>query len=545
MLSNHQLVSLKWIGSLVLAGAVLGACHKKTEVPVPVQKPAGQIIPKSVAVDSASIPDTVSVSGIADSLPETVKVKERMGFASMPKSPALLGLPFEYKPVLAKATLSGKAKYSIRLVKGPDSMALVSGLVKWTPKAPGSFEVILEAVPVGGDSGKTDKSFQQVFTLKVSKVFTLSLKPLPPQINKGDSIVFDLGNSQYPAWAASEIKTRFDFEGDGKWDTEWLSIASNLIVKKAYDRPGKYSPKLEANYKNLESQSVTSEFSVISAVYPALKMSPDTVEPGGRLTVDVSRSKGDGRLSFYLDLEGDGKVDWSDSNSTKTILKAPRSGIYQSVLTVRNSMGQTGQVTSTLIVNAKPALEMKVRNTKINMATELEVRAQASDADDALLRTRINFSGDSTGWIIRTSPADSIINPQNWLLRFKHVYGKVGKYKVSLCAASIDNREACRQVAVEVFNAAPICILGEDVHASLGIPLEIDGQGKDPDGKIVKWEWDLDGDGKYDLTSAKDGKFKYTFAKLGVFKLVLRITTEDGMQTTCIRTVEVKKKWKS
>jgi PKD repeat protein len=78
----------------------------------------------------------------------------------------------------------------------------------------------------------------------------------------------------------------------------------------------------------------------------------------------------------------------------------------------------------------------------------------------------------------------------------------------------------------------------------VGKPLKIDGSGADPDGSIVRWEWDLDGDGKFDLVSSADGGFQYTFSKEGVFALVLKVTSADGVTATGSRKVEVRKKWK-
>jgi hypothetical protein len=114
-----------------------------------------------------------------------------------------------------------------------------------------------------------------------------------------------------------------------------------------------------------------------------------------------------------------------------------------------------------------------------------------------------------------------------------------------VCIASRDGRETCRKIPIEIFNAPPICKPGPDLHATLGVPISIEGSGTDPDGKIVKWEWDLNGDGKFDLASETSGKFQYTFAKLGTFPMVLRVTSEDGKQATASRKVEVRKKWKA
>ncbi|MEO6097469.1 MAG: PKD domain-containing protein, partial [Fibrobacteria bacterium] len=272
--------------------------------------------------------------------------------------------------------------------------------------------------------------------------------------------------------------------------------------------------------------------------------SPDTVEPGGAVAIDASASMGDGALAYSLDLNGDGKPDWIDSTTAKASLKAPGSGVYTAILSVRNSMGQEGKATATLRVNARPRLELRVKNPKENMAAMVEFKARAKDADDSLSLVRFNFTGEASAWETRVGPADSVASPGEWWLRFKHAYGKPGNHTAVFCVSSRDGREACQKAKVEVFNAPPVCLPGADLKATLGKPLEIDGGGADPDGKIVKWEWDLDGDGKFDLVSAADGKFQYTFSKVGIFPLTLRVTSADGVTAQGARKVEVRKKWK-
>ena len=147
-------------------------------------------------------------------------------------------------------------------------------------------------------------------------------------------------------------------------------------------------------------------------------------------------------------------------------------------------------------------------------------------------------------WQIRTAAPDSQAGPGEWWLRFKHAYGKPGIHIAGFCATSSDGREACQQARVEIFNAPPVCSPGPDLKATLGKPLRIEGSGADPDGSIVKWEWDLDGDGKFDLVSSADSGFQYTFSKEGVFALVLKVTSADGITATGSRKVEVRKKWK-
>lgn len=517
---------------LILFAIFFNSCHKKDSQPVP----------KAVVVENPQSLDSVegnadysamdSNSALSQGQDSNSEPIQKLRIVSQPSTKLVLGQLFQYR-----VKNSASAKMRVNIVSGPDSLKVVQETLTWIPTKTGSFPIQLN---MEVDSNSGPKILNQNFVITVSKTFSLSMQPIPEQVNKGDSVLFDFRGSAFPAWALNDLKLKIDFEGDGKWDLENAPLAQNISLKKCYTIPGHYKPKVEVSFRDLQSENIEGSLAVISAVTAVLKMSPDTLEPGATLNIDASASKGDGKLVYSLDLTGDGKVDWADSLTGKTTLVAPSSGVYPATLTVKNSMGQEGKITTPLRVNAKIKLEMKIKNPKANMAEEVEVRAHVKDADDSLLRVRINYTGDTSGWQIRTTKADSVISNREWLLRFKHNYGKVGKYPITLCALSVDQREVCQKSMVEIFNAPPVCKPGADFKATVGIPMDVEGDGIDPDGKIVKWEWDLDHDGKYDLNSNKNGKFKYTFSKPGTFELVLRVTTEDGMNATGSRKVEVR-----
>jgi hypothetical protein len=428
----------------------------------------------------------------------------------------------------------------LTLVKGPEGMALKGNTVHWLPGKPGESGFTLEARWL--EAGRDDSStLRQSFTLTVDPVLALAMKPLPPQADKGDTVQFDLRGSSYPDWAAGSVTVRFDYEGDGTWDTPALPLADNLIHFKAYAAVGRFSPKAEARYGEYETRTVSGEITVVGAVDAVLRIRPDTCEPGAMLAVDASSSRGDGRLAYRLDLDGDGKPEWADSTQGKGSIKAPASGRYLARLTVRNVMGQEGRAEAPVIVNSRPKAALRIAKAKVDMATPVEVLVEAGDADDSLRSIRINFTGAKEGWQAASQP-DSAKGPGRWRKTFRHAYGKTGAFTVEACAASADGREACGRSKVVIFNAPPACDAGPELEATVGVPVEIEGKGHDPDGAIVKWEWDLDGDGKFDLVSRKDGRLKYTFSRKGSFPLTLKVTTADGMTATGVRKVEVRNK---
>jgi hypothetical protein len=556
MPANRSAVNSKSRACLAFCVALLWACGKQAEKPAvetpkpqaPGEAPAGVGDARS---DSADLPPEAETDPDSVSHPEVAAAAQSAPrFSSRPTIKAYPGRPWIYRPALSQPI-----PFALSLVRIPDStMREERGTVSWIPSQEGRYPVLLAAVAItAGKPGSADESrpielARQDFILVVEKVLTLSLKPLPAQTGKGDSVPFDLRGSVFPAWAADRITVRFDYQGDGRWDTEALPLAANLLHRHAYAAIGRFTPRVEARYADLETRSVQGEIAVISPVMPVLKISPDTVEPGGAVAIDVSESKGDGALAFSLDLDGDGKADWSDSAAAgaalKTSLKAPGSGVYTATLSARNAMGQGGRTTATLRVNARPRLELKVKNPRENMSALVEFKARATDADDSLSKVRFNFTGEAAAWETRANAPDSVAGPGEWWLRFKHAYGKPGSYAAAFCVTARDGREACRQAKIEIFNAPPVCLPGADLKATLGKPLEIDGGGADPDGKIVKWEWDLNGDGKFDLVSAADGRFQYTFSKVGIFPLTLQVTSADGATAKGARKVEVRKKWK-
>lgn len=54
----------------------------------------------------------------------------------------------------------------------------------------------------------------------------------------------------------------------------------------------------------------------------------------------------------------------------------------------------------------------------------------------------------------------------------------------------------------------------------------------DPDGAIVKYEWDFDGDGEYDLDSGADPSVLYTYLASGIYTPVVRVTDNGGATAT-------------
>lgn len=54
----------------------------------------------------------------------------------------------------------------------------------------------------------------------------------------------------------------------------------------------------------------------------------------------------------------------------------------------------------------------------------------------------------------------------------------------------------------------------------------------DPDGEIVFYEWDFQGDGVYDWNSTENGNTEFSFEKEGAYNATLRVTDDNSTSST-------------
>ena len=81
-------------------------------------------------------------------------------------------------------------------------------------------------------------------------------------------------------------------------------------------------------------------------------------------------------------------------------------------------------------------------------------------------------------------------------------------------------------------NKTPIADAGANQTANVGIPTLFNGTGKDPDGKIVLYEWDFDNDGIYEYSNKTTGSATHIYNETGVYTACLRVTDDKGATDT-------------
>ena len=163
---------------------------------------------------------------------------------------------------------------------------------------------------------------------------------------------------------------------------------------------------------------------------------------------------------------------------------------------------------------------------------------QPSPGDEVVFGAR--ESGDEDGEVVRYAwdlDGDGTVDATGVEVGF--VYEEPGTYEVTLTVTDDDGATATKTRRVEVAeNRAPKAyVLYEPEHPSVGDGVLFSArESHDPDGEIVAYRWDLDGDGEAD----EDGpKVDRRFETAGRHVVALTVEDDDGATHTAEVVVEV------
>jgi PKD repeat protein len=260
------------------------------------------------------------------------------------------------------------------------------------------------------------------------------------------------------------------------------------------------------------------------------------------VTLDASGSHDpDGTITTYQwDFEGDGLYDaWSTSPTVTHSYNQP--GTYTPTVQVIDNSGGIATF-STPPFTATPTTVSNINPTADIMPTALSGQAPLTvgllatgsrDVDGVIAKYEWDYDGDGT------YDFDSGTDPT-----VLHTYSTPGVYTATVRVT--DNRGGQATDAVQinvgavVVNQLPMADLQANVTSG-NAPLSVNFDGSasaDPDGTIVEYAWDLDGDGAYEATS--DGPtLSKTYTQAGMYTAKLRVRDNSGATASATVTINV------
>jgi len=115
---------------------------------------------------------------------------------------------------------------------------------------------------------------------------------------------------------------------------------------------------------------------------------------------------------------------------------------------------------------------------------------------------------------------------------FNAIYQTAGSYSATLLVRDAAGKAAQDTVMIYALTG-PVVVASADPNRG-GKPLNVafSAIANDPDGTIVLYEWDFNGDGTYDYSSATAPNTSFTYTDNGLYHAQIRVTDNDGLSAT-------------
>jgi len=366
----------------------------------------------------------------------------------------------------------------------------------------------------------------------------------------------------------SIIRYRWDFEGDGIFNTS-DPVPRDFLID--YGVPGIYEATLEVT-NNFGETATDSCTITVAAAAPVALADADPSNGPAPLSVTFTGvgTKQGGTIELHSwDFDGDGVFDFETSTFdspqpdaiTFFVNQADCGSNDQITFYLNGSLLGTVSPSIGCVCNtAEPSYTIDdptvlsawsstgVNTLRVTVGSNLAVgyiRAELMPGETICVFDRLSngtcgqrnlcdsyqFGGDFS------APADAGVTRSI----VTHVYDTPGVYPAVFQVTDNEGRTARASAAstsVRVGPAGTPTVRATGAPTSGDAPLVVTfGGSATDDGQIVLWEWDFDGDGTYDYSSATSPAVQHTYVDGGDFVAALRATDDQGL--TSVDLIEV------
>lgn len=340
------------------------------------------------------------------------------------------------------------------------------------------------------------------------------------------TVRFDASGSADPDTTSNQgLKYYWDF-GDGK-------TSSDARTVHRYERVGEYTAILVVEdadgARDQVKIPITVSTYVNQAPIPQIQLSTNQGLIGDEIAFDGSRSRDhDGEIvSYEWDFDSDNRTDAQGPHATYRFSK---SGQYHVKLTVIDNKQERRSAVSVIQIREPqpPVARFIFSPTEPHVGDDVYFDASNSMAPDSRI---MQYMWDLNG--------DGKVDKRG--ARISEQFALPGKYLITLTVT--DNRGQQNRFSQEIqvlrkSNQPPIARLRvNNVAPTVGQSVTLDASDSyDLDGKIIRYEWDLDSDGKSDRTTTVP-RLAHTFNAAGQHEV--RVTVFDNNGESSIFTLKV------
>ena len=289
--------------------------------------------------------------------------------------------------------------------------------------------------------------------------------------------------------------------------------------------PGNLPPV--ARFTISPNPALTSERPVLTQVRAARVVDVDRLGLNS-VTFDASASTDDtGITKYQWDLDGNGTYE-KTTTTPKTSRSYDNPGTFTIRLRVTDDNNKTDTESHTLIVHRRPVANITPSAPVTLIGDTLTYSAAGSSDDNGINHFEWDLDGNgsfetNTG----TTPSAS------------RSYGSIGERTVRLKV--VDNYGAAGTASVKVLihRAPTSAFTAAPSPAFVGEQVTFDGSSSSDDESVVKYEWDLDGDGTFETNSAANPTTTRTYTQPATITVRLKVTDNRGVSDVSTRSLTI------
>lgn len=239
-------------------------------------------------------------------------------------------------------------------------------------------------------------------------------------------------------------------------------------------------------------------------------------------------------IRYRWDFQGDGIFDTNDPGARNYTRTFTVKGTYNAVLEVMNDKNQIATKTVPIVVTGSPPLATASINPS-NGAIPLLVNftGAGTDSDGTIVKFEWDFDGNGTFDFTSTTTGNTTFT-----------YNTAGTYNAVFRVTDNDGLTATARVTTTAVRVGPagsptatISAPASPLTVTAPNTVSFNGTGSDTGGTITKYEWDFDGNGVYDYSSATTAATSFKYESPGVYTAALRVTDNSGL--TGIDTIDI------
>jgi subtilisin-like proprotein convertase family protein len=388
----------------------------------------------------------------------------------------------------------------------------------------GSYPVKLR---VTDDSSDTD-----VVTVNVSvstpPVADFTATPASPL--SAEDVTFNGSASSDPDGAPLST-FEWDLDGDGTFETNTGTTATTTTQ---YPTPGVRAVKLRVTDQDGATDVAVVEVTVQNRLPTAAFTVPDPAIVGTAASFNGSGSSDpDGSVALYeWDLDGNGSFETNTGASPTANFTYSAAGDVTVTLRVTDDAGDSATHAETVHVTRAPVASFTAtpNPTPLNQAVSFNGSASSDPDGQPLTKFEWDLDGNGsfetdTGTTPTASRSFAVNGTTAVKLRVTDAAGATGTHTVNVVASN--------GVPFAALSAAP-----NPAVAGQSVLLDASAS-NDPDGTIVKYDWDLDGNGTFESTTGAVPTRSHAYPNPGSFSVGVRVTDNDGSTRTATASLSV------